>query len=118
MNRIVKTYHSTVQIFHDMYALYDDIYGLGEDIKILVHHYQWHLIIMVSCTVMPVLHQLIQRNPEVANEMGMFSFFFWKRFSVEVTIDKFNSTFTPLPIYDGKGNRIFFTFVAWLLQQR
>ena len=66
--RIVNTYDSSVQLFYD-------VRDLASDIKVLIELYRWNLIIMVACSVMPVLYQFIQRNPEVAHNLGMFIFF-------------------------------------------
>ena len=99
--RIVNTYDSSVQLF-------SDVKDLASDIKVLIEFYRWNLIIMVACSVMPVLYQFIQRNPEVAHNLGMFILFsLEKRLNDEVTSD--NVTFIMLATKTGEGNlRIFF----------
>ena len=70
--RIVNTYDSSVQLF-------SDVKDLASDIKVLIEFYRWNLIIMVACSVMPVLYQFIQRNPEMAHNLGMFILFSLKK---------------------------------------
>ena len=68
--RAVNAYESSVQLFYD-------IRDLASDIKVLVEFYRWNLIVMVACSLMPVLYQFIQRNPEMANNLGMSIFLFF-----------------------------------------
>ena len=69
MKRIVKTYQSSVELI-------SDIIEVASDIKVLVSYNCWNLVVMVACTLSPVVYQMIQQNPENAANMGMlFSFF-------------------------------------------
>ena len=65
--RLVNTYETSVHLF-------DDIVGILTDIKILVSVYRWNLILMVGFGLMPVIYQIVQRNPHMADNMGMCFF--------------------------------------------
>ena len=80
---------------------------MASDIKVLIEFYQWNLIVMVACSLMPILYQFLQCNPEVAHNLGMSIFLFLeKRSNVEVTSD--NVTFIMLAAKTGKGNLEYF----------
>ena len=50
---------------------------MASDIKVLIEFYRWNLIVMVACSLMPILYQFLQRNPEVAHNLGMSIFLFF-----------------------------------------
>lgn len=68
MKRVVKTYHSSVELF-------SDIIEVVSDIKVLISYYRWNLVVMVACALSPIVYQMIQQNPENAANIGMFFLF-------------------------------------------
>ena len=69
MKRIVKTYDSSIQLF-------SDIIEIASDIKVLVSYYRWNLVVLVAFGFTPILYEIVQWNPHMANNMGMFVSFF------------------------------------------
>ena len=76
LSRLKDVAQQAVNAYESSLQLFNDIRDLASDIKVLVEFYRWNLIVMVACSLMPVLYQFIQRNPEMANNLGMSIFIF------------------------------------------